>query len=169
MGKDTVGFIGEVSKRHEFGEAWVIEWPRTLVHYHTYGKLTPYFKALGQGKLMATRCTNPGCPISAGDGEAWLPPRADCPDCHMPMEWVELSQPVVGTVYSYTHVKRGGAGLEIETPYYQIDVRIDGCCTIPKGYLIDAGKEPAIGMKVTPVFRTKDPTNTSLDIAWKTL
>lgn len=169
MGKGTVGLTGQAAKRHEFGDAWVIEWPRSLVHYHTYGKLTPYFKALGEGRLMATRCTNAGCPISKGKGEYWLPPRADCPDCHQPMEWKELSQPIVGTVYSYTQVKRGGAGLEIETPYYQIDVLLPGCCTIPKGYLVDAGREPAIGMKVAPVFRTKDPTNTCLDIAWKAL
>ncbi len=169
MTDNTVKFIGEVSKVSEQNGAWVIEWPRSATHFHTYGKLTPYFKGLAEGKLMVTRCVNAGCPIAKGNGETWLPPRADCPDCHAPMQWHEVPKPIVGKVYSYTYVKRGGTGLEIETPYYQIDVELEGCCTIPKGYLLDVGREPKIGMKVTPVFRTKDPTHTSLDIAWKAL
>ena len=169
MSEHTVKYIGKAATKREVGEAWVIEWPRSLTHYHTYGKLTPYFKGLTEGKLMATRCVNKDCPISKGNGEFWLPPRADCPDCHAPMEWTELKQPIVGKVYSYTLVKRGGTGLELATPYYQIDVMLPGCCTIPKGYLLNADIEPRTGMKVTPMFRTDNPTFTSLDIAWKAL
>jgi uncharacterized OB-fold protein len=168
-GENVVKYIGTPAKVKEDGGAWVIEFPRSLTHFHTYGKLTPYFKGLTEGKLMATRCTNPKCRISKGNGEMWLPPRADCPDCYEPMQWVEVKQPIVGKIYSYTEVKRGGTGLEIEAPYYQIDIKLENCCTIPKGYLCDSRKEPKTGTKVTPVFRTKDPTHTSLDIAWKAL
>ena len=72
------------------GDAWILHFPRfgeEGTHFHTYGLLTPYFKGLTEGKLMATRCVNPKCPVSKGDGELWLPPRADCPDCHQPMVW----------------------------------------------------------------------------------
>lgn len=165
----VVKYTGKEAAVKEINGAWVIEFPRSLTHYHTYGKLTPYFKGLTEGKLMATRCTNPKCKISKGKGEMWLPPRADCPDCYDSMEWVELRQPILGSIYSYTLVKRGGTGLEIETPYYQIDIKLEGCCTIPKGYLINTRKEPHIGAKVTPVFRTKSPSHTCLDIAWKSL
>ncbi len=153
------------------GGAWVIDWPRAPhpigTHHHTYGMLTPYFKGLTEGKLLATRCVNPDCPISKGNGELWLPPRADCPDCHQPMEWAEVENPT-GTIYTYTLVERGGTGLEIKTPYYQIDVRIPGVCTIMKSYLLDRDRPIKIGDKVRAVFRTgDDAVNTCLDIAWE--
>ena len=148
---------------------WVIELPRfgkEGTHYHTYGLLTPYFKALTRGKLMGTKCVNPGCPITHGTGEPWLPPRADCPDCHQPMQWVEIKNPK-GYIYTYTYVERGGTGLEIQCPYYQIDVKMEGVATIMKGYLLDRGPIK-IGDRVKAGFRTgKNATNTSLDLYWK--
>ncbi len=151
--------------------AWVLMWPRVGDergnHRHTYGMLTPYFQGLIAGKLMGTRCTNPKCPIYKGDGEIWLPPRADCPDCHASMEWVEVKNPE-GYIYTYTFVERGGTGLEIECPYYQIDVKIPGVCSIVKSWLIDRDKKVKIGDKVRAGFRTgKDATNTCLDLYWE--
>ena len=106
------------------GDAWVVHMPRfgeEGQHYHTYGLLTPYFKGLTEGKLMATKCVNPKCPISKGKGQLWVPPRMDCPDCHSRMVWEEIKNPK-GYIYTYTNVERGGTGLEIETPYYQVDL-----------------------------------------------
>ena len=115
---------------------------------------------------MATRCLNPGCPIGKGDGELWLPPRADCPDCHQPMAWEEIGDPE-GYIYAYTFVERGGTGLEIECPYYQIDVKMPGVGTIVKSYLLDR-KPIQIGDRVRAVFRTgEDATNTCLDLAFE--
>jgi len=157
------------SKITQQGDAWVLHFPRfgeEGTHFHTYGLLTPYFEGLTQGRLMATRCVNPGCPVSKGNGEMWLPPRADCPDCHQPMEWKQVEKPA-GYIYSYTFVERGGTGLEVECPYYQVDVKIAGVGTILKGYLLDR-KPIKIGDKVEAVFRTGgDATHTCLDIAWK--
>ena len=115
---------------------------------------------------MATRCVYPECPISRGDGERWLPPRADCPDCHQPMVWDEIEHPA-GHIYAYTWVERGGTGLEIECPYYQIDVKIEGVGTILKSYLLD--RTPIkIGDKVRARFRKgPEATHTCLDIAWE--
>ncbi len=148
------------------GEAWVIQNPRfgpEGTHYHTYGMLTPYFEGLTKGKLLGTRCVNKKCPISKGKSELWLPPRADCPDCHQSMEWSEVKVPA-GYIYAYTHVKAGGTGLEIETPYYQIDVKIPGVATIVKSYLLDR-KPIKIGDKVRAGFRSgKAATHTSLDL-----
>jgi uncharacterized protein len=148
------------------GDAWILHFPRfgeEGTHYHTYGLLTPYFKGLTEGRLMATRCTNPDCPISRGDGELWLPPRADCPDCHQPMVWEEVKN-LEGYIYAYTYVERGGTGLEIECPYYQVDVKLPGVATIAKSYLIDR-KPIKIGDKVRVKFRTgAEATHTSLDM-----
>jgi uncharacterized protein len=151
------------------GGAWIVRNPRfgeEGTHYHTYGLLTPYFKGLGEGRLLATRCVNPHCPVSKGDGERWLPPRADCPDCHQAMVWQEIEQPR-GYIFSYTLVERGGSGLEIECPYYQIDVKIEGVCTILKSYLLDR-RPVAIGDRVRACFRTGvEATHTCLDLCWE--
>ena len=157
------------SKIDETGEAWVLHFPRfgeEGTHFHTYGLLTPYFKGLSEGRLLATRCVNTGCPVGKGKGDLWLPPRADCPDCHRPMTWEEIKNPV-GYIYTYTYVERGGTGLEIECPYYQIDVKIEGVGSIVKSYLLDR-KPIKIGDRVRARFRTvKDATHTCLDLGWE--
>jgi uncharacterized OB-fold protein len=82
------------------------------------------------------------------------------------MVWEDVKDPK-GYIYAFTYVERGGTGLEIECPYYQIDVKMDGVCTIVKGYLIDR-KPIKIGDKVRAKFLTgKDATNTCLDIYWE--
>ena len=167
--KDQVTLTGGPSVVDAIGDVWVVRNPRfgeAGTHYHTYGMLTPYFRGLTEGKLLATRCVNPACPVSKGTGELWLPPRADCPDCHQPMDWSEVERPR-GYIYAFTQVVRGGTGLEIECPYYQIDVRIDGVCTIAKSYLVDR-RPIAIGDRVRARFRTgADATHTCLDLYWE--
>jgi hypothetical protein len=167
--KDQVTLTGGPSVVDAIGDVWVVRNPRfgeAGTHYHTYGMLTPYFRGLTEGKLLATRCISPACPVSKGTGELWLPPRADCPDCHQPMDWSEVERPR-GYIYAFTQVVRGGTGLEIECPYYQIDVRIDGVCTIAKSYLVDR-RPIAIGDRVRARFRTgADATHTCLDLYWE--
>jgi uncharacterized protein len=141
--------------------AMVIQWPRTIVHHHTYGLLSPFFEGLKKGVLRATRCNNPDCE----EKRFWLPPRADCPDCLKRMGWKELKNPVIGEIFTYTHVEYPGNGIEISYPYYQIDVKIPGAATVMKGYLTKG--EAKIGMKVKACFRTKGSTNTILDLYWE--
>ncbi|MBI2833351.1 MAG: hypothetical protein HYX76_02870 [Acidobacteria bacterium] len=165
---EPMALKGAPPRIDEIGDVWVVEIPRfgpEGTHYHTYGMLTPYFRGLGEGHLLATQCVNPRCPIAKGAGEFWLPPRADCPDCHQPMIWGEIQNPA-GYIYTYTYVERGGAGLEIPCPYYQIDVKIDGVCTIVKSYL--QGRGPIkIGDRVRAAFRTgPHATHTCLDLYW---
>jgi uncharacterized OB-fold protein len=166
MKNDRVKLKTTPSKVTSEGDAWVVQLPRfgeDGTHFHTYGLLTPYFKGLTEGKLLATRCVNAKCPISKGESELWLPPRADCPDCHKPMKWEEVKE-TTGYIYTYTFVERGGTGLEIECPYYQIDVKMNGVGTIVKSYLADR-KPIKIGDKVKACFRTgKEATHTCLDL-----
>lgn len=158
-----VRYIGQPLKVEQEKPAMLVEWPRTLVHHHTYGQISRFFEELRHGKLFATRCVNQDC----FEKKLWIPPRVDCSDCNMPMEWVELLKPILGKVYTYTLVERGGAGLELSTPYWQIDVEIPGLTTIPKSYLLYG--TPFIGMKVKAGFRTRKPTNTILDLYWTPL
>jgi uncharacterized OB-fold protein len=157
---NTTQFIGQPAPVLQTEPAIVIGFPRNITHRHTYGKLSPFFEGLKKGKLLATRCVNPECK----ENRLWLPPRADCPDCNQPMEWKEVPQPIIGTVHTYAHVEYAGAGIELTTPYFQIDVELPGVCTIFKGYLAYGTAE--IGMKVKACFRTENPTNTILDIYW---
>ena len=159
MRKIKVRFIGSPAKTVQENPT-VIEWPRTVTHYHTYGLLSKFFQGLKRGKLFATYCPNPEC----GEKRLWLPPRADCPDCHSRMRWKQLPNPVIGKIFTFTNIEYAGTGIELSLAYYQIDVRIPGFATIPKGYLLYG--EPFIGMKVKAGFRTKNPTNTILDLYW---
>jgi uncharacterized OB-fold protein len=149
--------------------AWILHFPRfgkEGEHFHTYGQLTPYFEALKKGRLLGTRCVNAKCPVAKGRGELWLPPRADCPDCHQPMEWAPVPD-ARGYIYTFTKVERGGTGLEIETPYYQVDVKIPGVATIVKSWLLDR-KPIRIGDRVRAVFRKgPDATHTCLDLCFE--
>ena len=153
-------FIGQTTKIRQTEPRTVIEWPRTLTHVHTYGMLSPFFKGLTEGKLLATFCPNKQC----SENRLWIPPRGHCPDCHTEMKWKALRNPVIGQVYAFTEVVYAGIGIELSTPYWQVDVEIPGLATIPKSYLL-YGK-PFIGMKVKAEFRTEKPTNTVLDYYW---
>ena len=158
--KGQIKFIGQVTKIRQTDPATVIEWPRAITHIHTYGMLSPFFKGLREGRLMATRCPNVKC----SEKRLWIPPRAHCPDCHAEMVWEALSNPVIGKIHTFTEVVYAGTGIELSTPYWQVDVELPGLATIPKSYLL-YGK-PYIGMKVKAEFRTKKPTNTVLDYYW---
>jgi len=153
-------FIGKVTKIRQKDPATVIEWPRSLTHVHTYGMLSPFFEGLRKGELRATLCPDKNCP----EKRLWIPPRAHCPDCHTEMLWKSLTNPVIGKIYTFTEVVYAGTGIELSTPYWQVDVEIPGLATIPKSYLL-YGK-PSIGMKVKAEFRTKTPSNTVLDYYW---
>jgi uncharacterized OB-fold protein len=158
--KEEIRFTGQVTKIRQTEPATVIEWPRALTHVHTYGMLSPFFEGLRKGELRATLCPNKNC----SENRLWIPPRAHCPDCHTEMTWKTLPNPVLGKIYTFTEVVYAGIGIELSTPYWQVDVEIPGLATIPKSYLL-YGK-PYIGMKVKAEFRTKNPTNTILDYCW---
>jgi hypothetical protein len=77
--------------------------------------------------------------------------------------WKDIKDPS-GYIYTDTYVERGGTGLEIPCPYYQIDVKINGVCTIVKSYL-DGPGPIQIGDKVSARFRTGSAaTQTCLDL-----
>ena len=155
-----VKFIGQVTRIRQTEPATVVEWPRAITHVHTYGMLSPFFEGLKKGELRATQCSNPKC----AEKRLWIPPRAHCPDCHTQTVWKALPNPVIGKIYTFTRVVYAGTGIELSTPYWQVDVEIPGLATIPKSYLLYG--EPRIGMKVKAEFRTKKPTNTILDYYW---
>ncbi|MDO8631303.1 MAG: OB-fold domain-containing protein [Phycisphaerales bacterium] len=136
----------------------VIKNVKNWFHSHTYGGWSRFFKGLREGKLLATRCTNPACK----ENRLWLPPRCDCPDCWSRMEWVPA--PTVGEIFTHTTVQYPGALFRASPPCPLISVQIEGVCTKLMSYLKEG--TPRIGMPVRAVFNTTKPTNTILDLAW---
>ncbi len=144
----------------------VVEKPRAPIHIHTYGGETPFFKGLTEGRLMATKCTNPHCDPSGKEGYYHLPPRVYCPDCLEKMEWVDITDLATKTakIHTYITVERPGAFNRVPMPCQLISVEIEGVATIIMSQLKNA--VPKIGMRVKPVFETDKPTYSILDLAW---
>lgn len=83
--------------------------PRTVEHIHNYGKISQYFKGLVRHQIFATFCSNPKCLRK----KAYLPPRADCPECWEPTEWKLIgSDETKGKIATFSIVNYPGAGYE---------------------------------------------------------
>lgn len=136
----------------------VIKNVKDYFHRHSYGGLSKFFSGLHDSKLHATRCANSGC----DETRLWLPPRIYCPDCLAKTVWIEAPQ--VGTIYTHSTVQYPGSQFRLSTPCPLISVSIEGVCTKMMSYLKEG--EPKIGMEIKAVFRTTNPTNTILDLAW---
>ncbi|RIK65177.1 MAG: hypothetical protein DCC65_12665 [Planctomycetota bacterium] len=132
--------------------------PKTWGHHHSYGGWGRFFAGLREQKLLATRCTNQGCP----EKRLWLPPRCECPDCWGTMEWIEA--PTQGRIYTWSVVKYPGELFKLPPGTPLISVEIEGVCTKLMSWLKEG--EARIGLPVRAVFNTARPTNTILDLAW---
>ena len=77
-----------------------VEILRTVVHNHSYGMTSPYFRALAHGKLVGTHCA--ACKLT------FLPPRPHCQRCWQNTEWVSVSRK--GKVATFAVVEYPGQG-----------------------------------------------------------
>ncbi len=137
--------------------------PRDMTYIHSYGGEAVFFESLSKGKLLATRCDNNDC---EGKGSIYIPFRIHCPDCLARMSVVDLTDIAKKTarVHTFMECARSGAFNLLEKPIRFINIEFDGVTTILMSYL--SVGEPAIGMKVVPIFKTTGPTYTILDLAW---
>ncbi|HUU62143.1 MAG TPA: hypothetical protein VMX37_07145 [Acidimicrobiia bacterium] len=137
--------------------------PRDMVYIHSYGGEAVFFESLGRGRLLATRCDNPGCDAQ---GTVYQPFRIHCSDClgrNTVFDMTELAQKTA-RVHTFMVCERSGAFNVLPTPIKFINLEFDGVATILMSYL--SVGEPAIGMRVVPIFRKVDPTYTILDLSW---
>ena len=65
-----------------FREIEFLDFPMQFQFRHSLGKLSRFFLALEERRLLATRC--PRC------GQVWMPPRVVCPDDLAITDWVEV-------------------------------------------------------------------------------
>ncbi len=137
--------------------------PRALTHIHMYGGESIFFENLSQRKIFGTRCDAEKC---GSCGTVCLPFRIFCPDCLMRNTVVDLTATCRETARIHTFMiwERSGAFNMLDTPIRFINVEFEGVATILMSYM-SAGV-PSIGMRITPIFRTTDPTYTILDLSW---
>ncbi len=137
--------------------------PRDMTYMHSYGGEAIFFESLGKGKLMATRCDNDKCETK---GSIYEPFRIFCPDCLMKATSIDITDLARKTakVHSFMITERTGAFNTLQKPIKFVNIEFDGVVTILMGNL--ALGEPKIGMRLTPIFKTKNPTYTILDLAW---
>lgn len=137
--------------------------PRNMTYIHSYGGEHLFFHGLAQGKLIASRCDNPDCETK---GSIYMPFRIHCPDCLGKNTHLDITDLAKKTakVHTFMICERSGAFNTLPKPIKFINIEFDGVVTILMSYL-SAG-EPEIGMKVVPIFRTKNPTYTIMDLSW---
>jgi uncharacterized OB-fold protein len=137
--------------------------PREMVYIHSYGGEAPFFESLSRGNLLATRCDNPEC---SSQGTVYQPFRIHCSDClgrNTVIDMTELARRTA-RIHTFMVCERSGAFNVLPVPIKFINIEFDGVATILMSYL--SLGEPAIGLRVVPIFRTVDPTYTIIDLSW---
>jgi uncharacterized OB-fold protein len=137
--------------------------PRAMTYIHTYGGEAVFFENLAKGKIYGSKCENPDCGFK---GTIYLPFRIHCPDCLGRNNSVDLTVlcQEKAKVHSFMVCERSGAFNTLDKPIRFINVEFEGIATILMSYLSIG--EPKIGMRVTPIFRTVNPTYTITDLSW---
>ncbi|MFX1320861.1 MAG: Zn-ribbon domain-containing OB-fold protein [Promethearchaeota archaeon] len=136
--------------------------PRDMTYIHSYGGEAIFFESLGKGKLMATRCDNDQCEFK---GSIHLPFRIYCPDCLRKNTVIDITEKAQKTakIHSFIITHRSGAFNVLPKPIKFINVEFDEeVVTILMSVLVVG--EPEIGKSVVPIFRTKNPTYTIMDL-----
>jgi uncharacterized OB-fold protein len=149
--------------RDETGKLLGVTNPRDIVHMHSYGGEAVFFDGLGKGKLLASKCENPACEHT---GSIYMPFRIHCPDFLFKNTVVDITDKAKtnATVHSLMITERTGAFNTLPTPIKFVNVEFEGVCTILMGALIRG--EPKMGMKVKPIFKTKNPEYIITDMLW---
>ena len=137
--------------------------PRSMTYLHAYGGEAIFFESLSGGKLLGTRCDNQDCESLA---TIYLPFRIHCPDCLGRCTVTDLTDRArqSARIHTFMICERSGAFSLLETPIKFINIAVDGVATILMSYLRVG--EPDIGVRVVPIFRTRDPTYTITDLSW---
>ncbi|MFW9827761.1 MAG: Zn-ribbon domain-containing OB-fold protein [Candidatus Thorarchaeota archaeon] len=136
--------------------------PRDMTYIHSYGGEAIFFESLGKGRLMASRCENEKCETK---GSIYEPFRIFCPDCLRKNTVIDITEKAqkIAKIHSFIITHRSGAFNILPKPIKFINVEFDEeVVTILMSVLVVG--EPEIGKRVVPIFRTKSPTYTIMDL-----
>ena len=147
----------------ETGSLMGVTNPRDMTYIHSYGGEAPFFESLGKGILLATRCENDDCEVK---GSIFQPYRIFCPDCLRRANLIDITDLARKTakIHSFIITHRVGAFNSIPIPIKFINIEFDDVSTILMSYL--SVGEPEIGKRVVPIFKTKNPTYTIMDLSF---
>ena len=113
-------------------------------YIHSFAQDSEFFRALGQKKIMGSRCK--GC------GYKYATPRAHCMSCGSETEGFQL--PNEGRIHTFTTCYFGSEEFLNETPFHLIMVEFDGVDSLFMARMIGVSAEDLkIGMKVKARFR----------------
>jgi uncharacterized OB-fold protein len=137
--------------------------PRDMTYIHSYGGEAIFFESLSKGKLIASQCNKEKCESCKS---IFMPFRIFCPDCLRKNKAFDLTSIAKKTakIHSFIITYRSGAFNTLKLPIKFINVEFDGVCTILMSYL--SYGDPKIGMRVVPIFKTKNPTYTIIDLSF---
>lgn len=137
--------------------------PRAMTYIHMYGGEAVFFENLSKGKIFGSRCENPDCETT---GTNYIPFRIHCPDCLFKNTIVDFTDicKSTATIHTFMVCERSGAFNALDKPIKFINIEFEGVGTILMSYLSIG--DPQIGMRVTPIFKTTDPTYTITDLSW---
>ena len=120
------------------------QWTYSVTYNVSYAEDSPFFHALGKGKLLGSECKK--C------NYRYATPRSVCMACGGATEWFEL--PLEGRVHSWTICNFSGEPYLAECPFMLGLIEFDGADTLFMTRLVGI-EEPRIGMPVRARFRRK--------------
>jgi uncharacterized OB-fold protein len=123
-----------------------LQWRYTVDYETNYHEDSPFFHALGKGKICGSHCKK--CRYK------YATPRAYCMYCGKKTEWFDL--PAEGAVHSWTLCHFSGEPYLKECPFMLGLVEFKGVDTLLMTRLVGfTEKDVKIGMRVKPRFRRK--------------
>lgn len=140
----------------DFREVELLRLEQSFRYRHSLGKVSRFFLALEEEKLLATRC--PDC------GRVWLPPRPLCAEDLTVTSWTELSGR--GRVVSWTLCPRAPRYARTGEPYLLAYLELEGASTLFLQRLREVTPEEMYyGLSVRVVFAA-EPVEHPLELFW---
>ena len=139
-----------------FRDVEILDMQMAFGFRHSLGKLSRFFLALEERKLLGTAC--PTC------GQVWLPPRPLCPDDLSVTDWIELAQRgrlAVGSLSAYT-LKTAGGERQLMLGY----VEVEGASSLLLQQIRNLGDhalEPGLPLKVV---WSEAPVEHPMELFW---
>lgn len=131
----------------------IIKQPYHIDYLHSYGQDSPWFAALANGRLLASKC--PSC------GSTFATPRLSCMECASETEWIELPQ--TGRLHTFTVCHFGAESFLPECPFILGLIEFDGADTLLLTRIL--GLDPLqpsldwVGLRVVAKFRRNSQLN----------
>ena len=122
----------------------IVEWNYSTEYRHSYAQDSPFFAALGENRLLGSRC--PECGYKYGTYRKY------CMYCGAETEDIEL--PLTGKVHSYTTCYYSGESFRDDVPFTLVLVEFFGIDSLfmSRLYTKDNSKI-RIGMEIVAIFK----------------